>query len=584
MSVLLDALKQAAQEKKQRDALQADSLLTPVTDESQAPSPTSGDYSLDGKSQILNHRLDIILEPPSDKAHANKTDDELSVPAALIDNDENNLLVTPATAQQPGEIDLAADVQESSEPALTQDRPNNNDTASATEIDTLDMSLDEVVIWDEKITAEDNQPVIEDYEAPIETKIERDSEDEKRKHKEAIVQLNNLRVQAARQQLIKMAAISTVVLLVFAIIWGIYFFFTIDRTQQQLNIEEDFAEYIENVEASIAPVSAGYATENTIKDNTNTAALTPEEKAVDSAIVLATSQTQSHEALSDTLVSVADYSVPAAPLEMPSTSATPSNTRSTEAAIKSTAPAELTPSIEPVIVPISTPATITKPTTPKISPPVVAQNPINTRQYVRSAQPTLTEESILIKQAYTAYQDGRLNEARTLYHRALLLAPKKRDALLGAAAVAVRQNRERDALTYYQQLLTLSPQDRYAQAGLIALQAANISDPKWLTQVNQLLLQYPESGHLYFLKANAHAAAGRWSAAQQSYFDAWSRNQANPDYAYNLAIALDQLGQVQAALDYYLKAQSLSASYPNNIPAASLSARISQLKGDARGR
>ena len=48
------------------------------------------------------------------------------------------------------------------------------------------------------------------------------------------------------------------------------------------------------------------------------------------------------------------------------------------------------------------------------------------------------------------------------------------------------------------------------------------------------------------------------AAAQQAYFQAYQMQPDNADYAYNLAIGLEHLGQPKLALTYYRKAIELS--------------------------
>jgi Flp pilus assembly protein TadD len=57
-----------------------------------------------------------------------------------------------------------------------------------------------------------------------------------------------------------------------------------------------------------------------------------------------------------------------------------------------------------------------------------------------------------------------------------------------------------------------------------------------------------------------YAAQQRWGEAQSAYFDAYRLETDNPDYAYNLAVSLDQLGKGGAAADYYRLALELAAN------------------------
>jgi tetratricopeptide (TPR) repeat protein len=72
------------------------------------------------------------------------------------------------------------------------------------------------------------------------------------------------------------------------------------------------------------------------------------------------------------------------------------------------------------------------------------------------------------------------------------------------------------------------------------------------------LISREPSGFLYFTLGNLYAEQGSWPAAQQAYFQAYQFQPENADYAFNLAVGLEHLGQSNLALDYYRKALDLS--------------------------
>ena len=95
-----------------------------------------------------------------------------------------------------------------------------------------------------------------------------------------------------------------------------------------------------------------------------------------------------------------------------------------------------------------------------------------------------------------------------------------------------------------------------AMVGLIALLGS--ADPVAAeTKLKQLISREP-SGFLYFTLGNLYAEQGLWSQAQYAYFQAYQLDPDNPDYAYNLAVGLEHLGQSRPALDHYRKALDLS--------------------------
>jgi Tfp pilus assembly protein PilF len=66
------------------------------------------------------------------------------------------------------------------------------------------------------------------------------------------------------------------------------------------------------------------------------------------------------------------------------------------------------------------------------------------------------------------------------------------------------------------------------------------------------------SNVLHFTLGNQYAQQGRWAEAQQAYFKAFAADPENPDFAFNLAVSLDQLHQSRLALEYYRRALALA--------------------------
>ena len=59
---------------------------------------------------------------------------------------------------------------------------------------------------------------------------------------------------------------------------------------------------------------------------------------------------------------------------------------------------------------------------------------------------------------------------------------------------------------------------------------------------------------LYFTLGNLYGDQSRWAEAQQAYFQAYQMEQSNPDYAYNLAVGLEHIGQPRLAANFYQRA------------------------------
>lgn len=204
--------------------------------------------------------------------------------------------------------------------------------------------------------------------------------------------------------------------------------------------------------------------------------------------------------------------------------------------------------------------------------------PSQSTAIIRKGTPKKDLLSETIDDAYAAYTTGDYVLAEQKYRDALSLDPLNRDAILGAAAVRMTQQKYRQALDLYQRQLTRDPQDEYAHAGILSIASVEASSPELLSRVNDLLKTYPNAGHLHFLKGRLLAQRFRWAAAQASFFNAWSQNPERADYAYNLAISLDHIKQQNEALKFYRRAISGRVSTLSPSDLAAIDKRIAQLE------
>ena len=186
-----------------------------------------------------------------------------------------------------------------------------------------------------------------------------------------------------------------------------------------------------------------------------------------------------------------------------------------------------------------------------------------------------------LQSGYRALQSGDLTAAGKFYETALALSPGNRDALLGAAALAFQEQRYDDALGLYQQRLNDAPTDELARTGILTLTSLEREDPILQTEVDRMLLQFPDAAHLHFLKGSLHASAREWRAAEKSFFNAFMRDRTNPDYNYNLAVALDYLNQRAQAAHYYQDALALSDAKTSHFSADSVYARLATINESA---
>lgn len=271
----------------------------------------------------------------------------------------------------------------------------------------------------------------------------------------------------------------------------------------------------------------------------------------------------------------------AVPLPAPATAAPPVATATPEpetlAAPAAVLPAA--PAVEPIVEPVAAPAPAAaapagpaatappRPAAPAQAAPTAAPPAVAVPAFRPDAQSTL------LARAHDAYQRGALAEAQARYTQA---AANRRsvDALLGLAAIAGVTGRDDDAQRLYREVLDLDPRNATAQAALLDL-LGNTDNQAAESRLKMLIDRDPDP-HLYQTLGNLYAGQQRWSDAQAAYFEAVRGAPGNADYAFNLAVSLEQLRQYPAALTYYEKA--LTAGGAHRFDRAEAEARVRQLR------
>ncbi|OGR03278.1 MAG: hypothetical protein A2520_04215 [Deltaproteobacteria bacterium RIFOXYD12_FULL_53_23] len=239
---------------------------------------------------------------------------------------------------------------------------------------------------------------------------------------------------------------------------------------------------------------------------------------------------------------------------------------------------DLAPAVKinkPVHVPAQTKARATR--QPRQERPEIETPLGNKSIQIRQSQETNKLNPMLDK-AYKSFLSGDLVLAQQHYSQALQQEASNRDALLGLAAIAISRKQSEQAAAYYIRLLDLAPNDPDAFAGLIGLRGqTDLAQSE--SSLKKILSQNPHAAAIHFALGNVYTQQSRWAEAQQSYFRAYSNAPNNADYAFNLAISLDHLGQSKLALDYYQRA--LSHSGPANFDRNAAEIRILEIQQPA---
>lgn len=183
-----------------------------------------------------------------------------------------------------------------------------------------------------------------------------------------------------------------------------------------------------------------------------------------------------------------------------------------------------------------------------------------------------------LARGYESFNAGDLSAAQADYERVLKSEPKNGDALHGLAAIALRHGDVARAEDYWLKALEADPKDAVAQAALISSGGRGGGPQMQESRLKTLIAGQPEIAALHFALGNVFARQSRWSEAQQSYFKAFSIESEHPDYAFNLAVSLDQLRQPRLAAQYYRQALDVAAQRPAGFDKAQAAARLRELQ------
>jgi len=127
------------------------------------------------------------------------------------------------------------------------------------------------------------------------------------------------------------------------------------------------------------------------------------------------------------------------------------------------------------------------------------------------------KNSVLINKAYQEYLAGNFDSAEKSYYSVLKKLPGNRDSLLGLAAISSRKGNVRQAYANYLEVLRLYPGDSVAEAALINFKR-NGDYVKNESILKTFIQREPDNSFLYYSLGHLHAVQRRWPQAQQSFF------------------------------------------------------------------
>ena len=182
---------------------------------------------------------------------------------------------------------------------------------------------------------------------------------------------------------------------------------------------------------------------------------------------------------------------------------------------------------------------------------------------------------------YAALLDGRLEDASQAYAKVLKTNSQERDALLGMAYIAHQRGQRELALEYYQRVLRQDPANAVATAAVLTLDAA-LDPAAAAVRARDLVARQPDSVAAITSAANALIREGLLAEAVPLFARAQRLEPGNALHAYNHAVALDRLGQVDPAIEQYLRVLKIAdQQLPSGVRPFSLEAvrlRLQELK------
>ena len=179
---------------------------------------------------------------------------------------------------------------------------------------------------------------------------------------------------------------------------------------------------------------------------------------------------------------------------------------------------------------------------------------LTTKSSVTGVDPTLLA-------AYEALNRGEDATAQQQYRAVLQKDVRNVDALLGMAVIAQRQGRNADAEGWFHKVLEVEPKNVIAQTALLSQKERGVGsdsiEQNSESHIKNMLVQQPEAANLHAALGNIYAEQGQWVAAQSAYFEASRLAPQNADYAFNLAVSLEQIRKSDLALTQYQRALAL---------------------------
>lgn len=176
-------------------------------------------------------------------------------------------------------------------------------------------------------------------------------------------------------------------------------------------------------------------------------------------------------------------------------------------------------------------------------------------------KPGPQQPQLLLQQALTFHQAGKVEQARGLYKKILLIQPKHAEVLRLLGTAEYQLGHLEDCARYLGKSVAILPQQPETQFNLgTALDALN-RHKEAIPHYDLAVAYNPQYAEAYFNRGNALSELGQMEAAAKDFEKAASLR---PNYAkayYNLGLALKKLNRLEEAVASYDKAIAIKPDY-----------------------
>ncbi len=189
--------------------------------------------------------------------------------------------------------------------------------------------------------------------------------------------------------------------------------------------------------------------------------------------------------------------------------------------------------------------------------PVAMEKPISIKKNNNEA---LASKNISL--GYKQFENGNYQLAKKYYQKALKLAPNDTDIFLGLAAIALIENDTDTAAQLYTKALQIDPNNNTAISAVSTLQKQDRSDE---STIKENIQANPNNPWAYFNLGNHHMEEQNWTKALHAFSKANTIAPQTPDILFNIAISLDNLDRIPQAVEAYNMAIYAAKTKPANF-------------------